>query len=92
MNTNEINRIHGIFSPEEQALRELITHYEGLAAFYERQVLKVARLTQAECYGQKAPRLLSLAEEIVSANIKVKELQTQLRELDPLLKHLDTVS
>lgn len=89
MNTNEINRIHGIFSPEEKALRELITHYEDRAKFYEAQVLKVARLTQADCFGEKASRLLSLAEQVVSSNARVKELRTQLQELEA---QLDAVS
>lgn len=89
MNTNEINRIHGIFTPEEQALRELITHYEDRAKFYEAQVLKVARLTEAEHYGDKASRLLSMADQIVDSNAKVAELRTQLKELE---LQLDAVS
>lgn len=92
MNTNEINRTLGIFTQEEQALRELITHYEERAKFYEAQLLKIARLTEAEHYGDKASRLLSMADQVVDSNAKIAELKIQLRELDPLLKHLDTVS
>lgn len=87
--TNETKRIMGIFTPEEKALRELITHYEDRAKFYEAQVLKVARLTEAEHYGDKASRLLSMADQVVDSNAKVAELRTQLQELEA---QLDAVS
>ena len=86
---SQIARLNGVFTPAERALREEIVHYQEQALFYEKQLLKVARMTPEQLEKafivNKAMRLDSLSGQIVRSLQRVEWLNAQLREVEAQL-------
>lgn len=90
MNTSEIKRTLGIFTPEEKALREDIAYFEMRITTWENRILNLARREETgEGLGDRSVLFQDWSDELRRLNRKVTALRNRLQELEP---QLDAVS